>query len=263
MRWLVAVLVAASACAMEEPDGSSSFRSEAVPDDPQGGGFVPALDVGGGAFPCDVYVQDCPTGLKCTPTADSGGAWDNWSCVPLDEQPVGPGEPCISDSAAQGLDNCARGSLCWDADPETGAGTCVAMPVGAATSAICLDPLTVLSASASGSMVLCLPSCSPLTQDCALGQACYPAVDGFVCAPDVSGDEGAQGDSCEFPNVCDPGLLCTQRDVGECDGAGCCTAYCELDAPSCPDGLACAPLFEDGLAAPPGLEGVGYCANGA
>lgn len=261
MRWLFAALIAVSACAVEQPGGSSRFRSEAVPDDPQGGGFVPALDVGGGAFPCDIYAQDCAAGLKCAAVAGSGGTWDTWSCVALAEQPAGPGEPCVSDNAAQGLDDCARGSVCWDADPDTGAGTCVAMPVGESAVPLCLDPLTILAVSGSGILALCLPPCSPLVQDCPLGQGCYPGADGFVCTADASGDGGTQGDACRFTNVCDAGLLCSQENADECGSfGGCCTAYCDMGAPTCPDGFTCTAWYEDAAQAPPGQLDFGFCA---
>ena len=99
-------------------------------------------------------------------------------------------------------------------------------------------------------------------QDCAEGQACYPMAGGyFSCAPDASGDSGAQGEPCEFINVCDEGLTCITSDAVGCDEAafGCCTSFCELGGAPCPDGLECVPYFNSASEAPPGLQNVGMC----
>lgn len=103
--------------------------------------------------------------------------------------------------------------------------------------------------------------CDPLVQDCADGDACYGIGDEFLCAPDASGDQGATLDPCEFVNVCDTGLNCVSAEwLPSCVGsAGCCTPFCDLADPTCPDGE-CVPYFEEGVA-PPAYENVGLCVN--
>ena len=120
-----------------------------------------------------------------------------------------------------------------------------------------------------GVLILCLPSCDPLLQNCpgAL-EACYPSVDGssFQCYPDYSGETGSYGDPCAYTNVCDPGLFCTFASiVPGCASDLCCSEFCDLTDPN-PDatctgqaeGQSCIPWFEEGTA-PPGAESVGYC----
>ncbi len=84
----------------------------------------------------------------------------------------------------------------------------------------------------------------------------------FSCAVDASGDAGAYGDPCEFLNVCDPGLACLNpENLPDCDmqNAGCCTPFCDLGNPSCPDqALNCTAWFEEGQA-PNGFENLGIC----
>src|SRR5690606_20412294 len=111
--------------------------------------------------------------------------------------------------------------------------------------------------------------CDPLVQDCPMGWACYYEMytDEFSCAPDASGREGGIASSCEYVNVCDPGLACLDAStVPGCPAGswGCCTPYCAVVGPDpCPGllpGSTCVPLFEDGegppeacLSAPVGL----------
>ena len=114
---------------------------------------------------------------------------------------------------------------------------------------------------------MCLPECDPLVQDCPDGQACYPVGVDWTCAPDVSGDLGTFGDSCQAINVCDGGLICVDASlVPGCDAAaGCCTEVCDHldpDADAACAGSAggqqCEPWYAEG-AVPPGYESVGAC----
>ena len=50
----------------------------------------------------------------------------------------------------------------------------------------------------------------------------------------------------------------TGANNGTCDGAGCCTPFCDLTAPVCPDGLECLAFYEEGQA-PQCFEDVGVC----
>lgn len=209
---------------------------------------------------CDVWNDDCPRGEKCTYWAnDGGGTLNSTRCVPLDADPVGPGEPCTAEG--NGFDDCEAGSMCWDfvRYPE---GVCVAFCTGSRTDPGCADPGSVCSITGGG-LATCDPQCDPLDpQTCPEGQGCYPADSTtLICAPDASGDDGGVFDPCDVLNGCAPGSYCADADlVGQCGmGASrCCTPYCALDAPSCPEGTQCLPLFDEG-AGPPNSENVGSC----
>ena len=232
-------------------------------------GFIQDPDGGGVNIECDLWSQDCPEGEKCMPWAnDGGGAWNATRCSPLDPNPAQIGDECtVEGSGVSGIDNCDLGSMCWDVDPETNMGTCVAFRMGSEAAPVCEDPATSCVIANEGTLILCLPSCDPLLQDCSEGQACYPIDDAFACAPDVSGEMGLHGDACEFINVCDPGNFCADAaGVPDCAGSsGCCAAFCDLSDPdasmNCPGaagGEECTAWYADGQA-PPGFENVGAC----
>ncbi len=220
-----------------------------------------------GIFECDLWLQDCPSGEKCMPYAGSGGTWDATRCSEIADTPDQAGDTCtVEGNGASGIDSCDVGAMCWDVDPETNEGVCVGMCTGNSESPICEDPTTTCSITNGGALILCLPECLPLLQDCPDDQACYPVGGTFACAPDVSGEMGIYGDPCEFINVCDPGLACLDpAAVGEasCAGAGgCCGAYCDLtsgeDCPGAGVGQECTSPFAEG-AVPPGYEDTGWC----
>ena len=256
--------------APDEPDpgvsssGNESSGSHDDADEPPSN-FLLEPDGGGVSYECSFLAQDCPPGEKCNAWAnDGGGAWNATKCVPVVPDPDEPGEPCtVEGSGTSGIDTCELGAMCWDVDPKTNEGTCVAFCQGDEANPICEDPDTQCEGR---DILLCLPLCCPLEQNCPAGHACYPINEDFSCGPDASGDLGAFGDPCEFINVCDPGLMCL--DAGSvppglpCEGAsGCCTAFCALGSDSCSElhpALECVPWFEDG-AAPPGFELTGAC----
>lgn len=212
---------------------------------------------------CDVWAQDCPTGEKCAPWINDGGAaWNALKCVPVDPDPAQPGDDCVAQGGgASGIDDCALGSMCWDVNEE-GVGTCVAFCEGSAENPSCADATATCVIANDGALNVCLPICDPLLQDCAEGQACYPIGDSFACGPDVSQEAGLFGDPCEAINVCDPGLFCASPGlVPDCVGAsGCCSSFCDLeDGNTCVgDGQQCVAWFDEGQA-PPGAETLGAC----
>jgi hypothetical protein len=237
-----------------------------------GGAFIQEPDGGNADVECDIWAQDCPEDQKCMPWANDGGtSWNATRCANLDPNPVQPGDDCETDgSDVSGNDNCAKGSMCFSVNPETNVGTCVAFCTGNANAPVCDDPGTLCNISNDGVLALCLTTCDPLLQDCPQGghqaQGCYPVYEDFLCWPDFSFDLGAYGDPCEYFNVCDPGLFCALADiVPGCAGSqGCCTEYCDLEAPSPNDacsgaGTECIPFYDEG-AAPPGFEALGACA---
>ena len=226
-------------------------------------GFIEDPDGGGVSIECSVWDQDCMEGQKCAPWANDGGnAWNATKCVPVNPTPDQPGDSCtVEGSGVSGLDSCDVSSMCWDVDGETNMGTCVAFCTGSETTPLCDNPMTSCSIANEGVLILCLPNCDALLQDCPEGQACYPIDDAFVCAPDASGEMGADDDPCEFINACDAGLGCFNAAVQNgCNGAsGCCTPFCDLDgADPCMAPEMCTPLFDMGNA-PPGLENIGFC----
>lgn len=233
---------------------------------PDSVGFIIDPDGGGVSFECDLWAQDCPAGEKCNMWANDGGnSWNATKCVPIAPEPDDPGEPCtVLENGVSGVDSCVLGAICWNVDPDTNAGVCVAFCIGSEANPTCPDPTQHCTGR---DFMLCLTSCCPLLQDCAEGEACYPDNHTFECVADAGGEQGAFGDSCEYLNVCDPGLFCAAPDtVPDCEGSsGCCTPFCDLSDPSatenCPGadgGQECVAWFEEGQA-PPGEENVGAC----
>ncbi len=226
-----------------------------------GAGFLADPDVGRG-FECNIYLQDCPSGQKCTLWANDGGSsWNATRCVPIVDNPDASTEPCtVEGSAVSGLDSCDFGLMCWDVDPQTGVGVCRSFCTGSQSRPTCDDPNDVCFISSS--LELCLPVCDPLVQDCPAGEGCYAVNQYFTCVPDGSEGGGAAGDPCEFINVCIPGLACVNSDVVPgCKGAiGCCSAFCDVSraVPSCPAGQECLPWYRRGQGKP-GDEDVGVC----
>ncbi len=232
-------------------------------------GFIEDPDGGGVSIECSVWDQDCGDGEKCSAWANDGGSsWNATRCVPLDPNPAQPGDPCtVEGSGVSGIDSCDVSSMCWDVDPEMNMGTCVAFCTGSENAPVCDDPTTSCSIANDGTLILCLPTCDPLTQDCAEGQACYPIDNSFVCAPDASGeDQGADNDPCEFLNACDMGNICVNPAIVQgcpAGSGGCCQNVCDLTADPADQGCdtmeTCEPWFEEGMVTP-GFEDVGVCA---
>jgi hypothetical protein len=225
----------------------------------------------GSDFECDVWSQDCPADEKCMPWANDGGsAWNAHKCSPLDPDPRQPGEECtVEGSGVSGVDNCEAGSMCWDVDPDTLEGHCVALCSGTPEAPTCSDSDTTCSILNDGVLPLCVASCDPVLQNCVGDEICVPTPDGnsFVCLPDASGNGGQYGDPCQQVNACDPGLFCAVGDlVPGCQALSqCCTEFCELTADdpnaACSRaflGVQCEPWFEEGQA-PPEYAHVGSC----
>ena len=251
-------------------DASTSTSTTSSSDETDGCPFVCPGDVGEWDWECSQWDQDCPAGQKCAAWAnDGGGSWNALKCVPIAEDPKAVGEACTAEgSGVSGIDDCELGAMCFDVDPETNEGTCYAFCMGSEALPVCLDASSQCNITGEGILTLCLPSCSPLLQDCNEGEGCYPVDEGFTCAPDVSGpDAGLYGDDCEFINVCDTGLFCDELGgVPNCMGSlGCCNAFCDVSVADpdavCPDvaqGQTCVAWYEPGTA-PPGLQDVGRC----
>lgn len=252
-------------------DGSDTDTTETTETTETGlsTGFITDPDGGGVSIECSVWDQDCAEGEKCAPWANDGGAaWNATRCVPVDANPAQPGDPCsVEGSGVSGIDTCDVSSMCWDVDGETNEGTCIAFCTGSENAPVCDDPTTSCSIANDGVLTLCLPTCDPLTQNCAEGQACYPIDNSFVCAPDASGeDQGADNDPCEFINACDMGNICVNPAIVQgcpAGSGGCCQNVCDLSADPADQGCdtmeTCEPWFEEGMVTP-GFEDVGVCA---
>src|SRR6478752_1114050 len=60
-------------------------------DDASAGAFIARPDAA--ILECDLFLQDCPEGQKCTALSGSGPL-DTFRCVPVARDPDHPGEPC-------------------------------------------------------------------------------------------------------------------------------------------------------------------------
>ncbi len=204
---------------------------------------------------------ECPDGFKCT----IEGSLGDTQCIEIVPNPKGLYEPCtLMGDGFSGIDDCGLGMLCWNVD-EQGQGICFGLCDGPIDGeCICADASAMPTWCQECAVGLCIPGCDPLIQDCiSPDDACYPVLDGFLCAPDASGDTGQANDPCEFINTCEKGLACVEPALASaaCDpqGTGCCQPFCELPGGVCPNpDQACTPWFEPGQA-PPGHEDVGIC----
>ena len=196
---------------------------------------------------CDYQDALCPEGSKCSFDDE---LWQT-SCFDLDPMPADVGEPCEGSGVPfGGQDNCGDKAVCWD-------DTCLALcdyddyacPSGYSCTT-CQDC----------ALGICTPVCDPLINDCPGDDLCLPSGESFICVLDASGEMGAYGDPCEYANACDPGLYCLSPEyVPGCDAAGCCSPWCDVGDPTCPDELQeCIPWFDEGQA-PRGYEDLGIC----
>jgi len=232
-----------------------------------GGSFIMPPDGGGGTKECDPWTQDCPAGEKCMPySGDGDNSWESLKCTPVMENPGQTGDPCtVEGSGVSGIDSCDVGHMCWNTDPDTGEGTCIRFCSGSPDAPSCDVAGTACTIVNEGVLILCLPMCDPLLQNCTGGDLCIPNpmdANSFICVLDASGEEGQEFDPCEYANACDPGLYCMSSELAtECDpmSSGCCLAFCDTTAPECAGANAeCVSWYEEGMA-PPGFETVGLC----
>ncbi|MCR9161498.1 MAG: hypothetical protein ACE37F_29990 [Nannocystaceae bacterium] len=212
---------------------------------------------------CDIWEQNCAEGEKCTAYANDGGAaWNDTRCVPIVDDPGGLYEPCtVEESGVSGIDTCDLGLMCWNVTEEL-TGTCQGLCQGSRQDPTCEDESAVCAVSGDATLPLCLSRCDPLDPDtCARNEGCYPTGYGLLCIPDASGRLGGAFDQCEYVNACDPGLSCVGADVVPgCESNSCCTPFCDLADPVCPEMTTCVPFFEPGQV-PDGFESeLGLCA---
>lgn len=258
---------AASTTEME--DESTSGRGTSTSDDgdtfDSGKLLIENPDGGGTGIECDIWDQDCIRGKKCVPWAnDGGGMWNASRCSPLDPAPSDIGEPChVEDNPYSGIDDCGPASMCWDVDPVTLIGECVPFCAGGESHPTCGDG-TSCWFDFEGVVLVCLPSCDPLTPACADGEVCagmtfyQPGLPpSFACLPAAQFQPRAYGEECRYFDVCDVNLVCVRdNDVPSCAGDRCCTVIGPLENPPvCPDETQTCIPFDDAM----DVDGLCYC----
>jgi hypothetical protein len=208
---------------------------------------------------CDPWAKDCPDGEKCVPYASDGGnVWNGNKCVPVTGDGA-IGDTCVWGGIVAATDDCGDDSICWDVMDVDGQnlGVCTQYCDGTADNPIC-PPETSCIIINEGSITVCIVNCDPLLQDCGAGLACFWANTAFSCI--FTAGEIPTGEPCGYINDCAAGNYCTDAAaLPACNGAACCTPFCDLTDPVC--GVAeteCVTFFEEGMA-PPGYEDVGVC----
>ena len=238
------------------PPGTTDTST--TPPDPTGescGDRLIQFDISIGST-CDVLRQNCPCGQKCAPVGEE------LHCVPVPADQDAPGEPCVVDRLEH--DDCTPGATCVGpgfSDFPTCVPLCDDDGVGCPGDTQCVPGpgTTTLDYG------LCLRACDPLQPECSVDEQCSQLLPGwfadttspFVCMP--AGDASELFVPCNLPIDCAAGLTCTGETPEPCGPDvlfGCCTPYCDLDAPDCPETLTCRPWSTDPL---PGLEHVGVC----
>ena len=249
-----------------EPTGTGGTTSTTSSESSEGHAFIDDPDGGNLLYECDIWTDDCPVGEKCMPWANDGGnSWNAVRCSPIAEDAKDVGEPCtVEDSGVSGLDDCVARAMCWDVDPETNEGVCVGFCTGSEANPSCSMPCDSCSIWNDGVLILCLPSCDPLAQNCTEGMACWPLDgEGFHCFY-AGQKQGVPGDPCEGSAWdCEPGLACIEPErVPGCEsGTGCCASFCDTaEEDSCPQATTCVPWFGEGESPPCISQTIGVCA---
>lgn len=143
-----------------------------------------------------------------------------------------------------GLDDCDANSYCFDVDPQTLEGTCVAFCLGDENEPSCADPNEACVTENEGVVTFCLDTCNPLGSGCDDGRSCVAArPETFVC---VRPGESVLGEECTQFIDCMPGSSCLQNE----DTDGICTSPCPPLDGVCEPGSTCLPWAEAGLCMP-------------
>jgi hypothetical protein len=243
-------------------DASDDATSSSFLISPEGAICLVSGDEHWHCWQCEIFAQDCAAGSKCMPWAhDGGNAWSSTRCSPVAENPGQLGDVCTAEgSGVSGIDDCDIGLMCWNVEPETNVGTCVAMCTGDQANLMCPEGDSCMMAN-DGVLFVCLPPCDPLMIGaCPEGQTCTAVNEDPVCIPSVGVEVRPCGGA-----VCDPDQTCQDGEVLEaCMASGCCTPWCDLTeaapnaACAAEPAHSCQPYYEPG-AAPTGLERLGVC----
>jgi hypothetical protein len=260
----------ASGTSPATPTSESSTTADDSGPTPTSEDTLPPADQGGSGGQCNLFLQDCNNGEKCTAWNMDGGIFPNGTkCVPQTGDKL-PGETCKVDGGfGEGVDDCVAGSLCLDID-NSGTATCVAYCSGDMQNPTCPEPEDRCAFLFEPTVPLCFPPCDPLTQNCSDDEACVPNIaalgsEYFVCMPLVFEDiPGQYGDACYAISGCDRGFQCIfAENVPNCAGdMYCCSVWCDTSMPdTCKDfdaTIDCVPWYEPGQETP-GYENVGIC----
>ncbi len=198
----------------------------------------------------------CPEGTKCTFDGDVGTV----QCIEIIPDPKQAGDACDPGEGGSfdGIDDCDDNLLCWESSPDGP----ICVPFCGEEDDFTCDPGLTCTTCQTCALGICIPDCDPLGDECPEDNVCVPlsGSNGFGCALDASMDKGAYMDECEYVNVCDPGLACVAADnLPGCEGSGCCTPFCNLNEPECPENeLICTAWFEPEQA-PEDLKHLGIC----
>src|SRR5690606_38663692 len=135
---------------------------------PPGSGFLIDLGTPSGVFECSMWLQDCALGEKCMPYANDGGpSWNGTRCSPIDATPDAVGDECtVVNNGVSGLDSCEAGAVCWNVDGETNRGTCAPFCTGTPDNPVCSEPGRSCTVANDGAVIVCLPDCDRVLQDC-------------------------------------------------------------------------------------------------
>lgn len=235
-------------------------------------GFVDNDTTMGCGTMCNIWnPTECPDGEKCTAVACEIGsnAWDSNVCRPVDGDKT-EGDDCMG-AGVDGFDDCGPGLMCWDADADTGLGTCISFCQGSPQMPSCPTAGQLCAQANNGTLPICLDECDPLSPSCPdPDDLCIPnpGEPGFVCVLDASGGMAPYGTPCNGPNEddnsCNQGTICIpseQVPSPDCTSSpGCCSNICDLSAGNgqCQgQGQECLPFYTMTV---PGYEDVGICA---
>lgn len=92
--------------------------------------------------------------------------------------------------------------------------------------------------------------CNPVSQHgCDETSVCFFGGDPLCYPPDGFETLPGDGNACDFPALCKPGLVCTPPGLIEgCPEAGCCTRLCNVQTDeTCPGGRVCVPIATTGV----------------
>jgi len=167
---------------------------------------------------CDVVLQDCDAGLKCT--FEDGGR----ACVP-------DGTLVEGDECAMAAATCEHGLVCTVTDEDGGA-ACTRwcrLDSDCRSGQQCYETLVVDGSDERPLVCANAPlTCNPLTQDChSVTDGCYPGDQGTGC---YAAGSVAVGNTCQFSNDCVKGAACVGMP-----GATTCRKLCAFPQgnPSC------------------------------
>jgi hypothetical protein len=226
---LFVLSVVAGACDGTAVDADAGTPDAALPPD-----ATPPPDASD--QPCDPYLQDCPSGSKCSivPVPEDSSVF---RCVD-DAGSQEIGQQC-EPATATTPDLCRAGLVCrGDADPR-----CVEFCERDPADTCSAGHVCAMDIDLDGDLIpdahVCAPLCDPLAQDCvASDHACYPSRLGAVCATEGAGGTPAGvGEPCAYANSCAAGLGCfgsgqDYRCYVLCD-------YYDTGGPTCAAGELC------------------------